>query len=436
MNDMPSPAQDTTRRTGAREPWPRWLAGLLAVTLVLTAVHWLVLTQPVRFANGDDMLYQRVVDTHGGDEFSTAFAQNQGRFYYATPLYRHNWEIYRIANPWIFAALRIAFLALQFGLLAWLVARLTQSPVAGWLVLLAAPAALHLPTTYFAALSYPVKWVGFSALLGSLHFQLAGLDNRSRRAGLCSGLLLLLSALCLELFLCYLPLFVALAFQRCRETGAALRSLAPQVTVFVSYAFAYMLFSRLHPSSYEGTQLSLDIVEAANTLIRQTISIVPGFELIVHRTYLPGEGSWHKSLAELRAAATATPAFDYLLAALQAFTLVQLARRLPAPERFLRHLLTAAGLCILIPNLLISLTARYQVWAYHRQLPYIYGFYAYAAFIVSAVTLYWLISPQLTGTGWIPRLLSALAAAVCLGVFVSAKISNHTNLLLLRTWFN
>ena len=206
--------------------------------------------------------------------------------------------------------------------------------------------------------------------------------------------------------------------------------------MFVSYAFVYVLFSRLHPSGYAGTQLSLNVIEAVNTLVRQTLSIVPGFELIVHRTYPLSTGSWHKSIAELRAAATATPAGDCLLAVLQTFTLVQLARRLPAPDRYLRYLLPAAALCIFIPNLLISLTARYQVWAYHRQLPYIYGFYAYLAFVVTALTCYWLVSPRMSGTGWKPRLWSTLSVAVCLAVLLSAKISNNTNLLLLRTWFN
>ncbi len=407
---------------------------LLLACFVLTFVAFVHQTAPVRLAHFDDANANQLIHR---DEMVGAMvptAQLQGRFYLAAPGHFWPYEIYRIHSPLAFATLRAALFFAEIGLLGWLCGRVARNAALGWMVALLAGAALHLPPTFFAVLSYPTMAVGFISLLAGLHFYLSYLRRGSALCALFSGLLLLHAGFFLDLFMVFLPVFFALSWHEGRRSLRSLaRSATAPVTAAVAYLAAYGLFAMVHPSTYAGTTWSLDPGAAATSLMRQTLSVIPGYELFAHRTYPAGAGPWLKSTSEIRAAFAATPRWAWGLALLQGLSLWALVVHAPRSRTVSLGVMAVALACALLANLPMSLTERYQIWAYHREFPYIYSFYAYCALIA----LFVFAAQRFLAHSARTRPAFSIALAV-LGfvLFISAAASNAHTLALLGEWHN
>ncbi len=420
-----------------RTALPVWLLWLLWVSVVGSAVLLIHASQPVRFASVDDVASDHLVRTGRLESHSITSAPIQGRFYLAAPCHLWPYRIYEVDSPLHFSTIRAALLLAQMGLTAWLCGRVAQNPAVGWLTMLLETATLHLPATFFAALSYPTMAIGFCSLLASLHLHLLFLRRGSPIAALSCAVLFLHACLYLEVFVVYLPLYFFLSWQNGRKSASSmLRSVAGLLAATLAYLSAYAFFVSLYPSTYGGTRFSANVGEFLDALVRLTFGVTPGLELIVHRTHPAGGGPLLKTGMEIAGLFTATPFWHYALAALQCVTFGSLLLRTRLAGRTALWFVAVAIACAFLPNLPVAVTERYQIWIHHREYPYIYSFYSYCALAAGAAF-------ALPGVVFHPRL-SVKGRKICatiigLGVcvlFVSAKASNSHTLALLQQWHN
>ncbi len=420
--------------TSSTPSLPLAVQRLLLACFVLTFVAFVHQTTPVRVAHFDDTNANQLIQR---DEMVGAMvpgAQLQGRFYLAAPGHFWPYDIYRIDSPVAFATLRAALFFAEIGLLGWLCSRVSRNAALGWMVALFGIAALHLPPTFFAVLSYPTMAVGFISLLAGLHFHLSYLRRGSAISALFSGLLFLHAGFFLDLFMVFLPVFFALSWHEGRRSFRSLaRSATAPITAAVAYVAAYALFAVIHPSTYAGTTWSLDPAATATSLLRQTLSVIPGYELFAHRTHPAGSGPWLKSAAEIRDVFATTPIWAWGLALLQGVSLWSLVVHAPRGRTVSFRVMAVALACALLANLPMSLTERYQIWAYRREFPYIYSFYTYCAL----VAFFAFAAQRLLARSTKTRPAFSIAFAVLgLALFSSAAASNAHTLNLLRAWHN
>lgn len=405
-------------------PRPAWIALLLV--LAWSFGHFWIQTMPVRVATGDDVRFQKIATQGTGEAYTTDIAGNEGRFIYGTPVYRFVlFSLYEVGNPWVFSLLRAIAFYVQVGLAAWLAARVTQSTAFGALLALLIVGTLHIPDTFFQLLSFPPIWLGFAALLGALHAHLSYLHRRQWASGLLAGVLYLLALLMHDVFVVFLPLFLALGWLRERPRWRDLprQHLIP-LAVAVAYVAVHRGFAREFPSAYEGTQFSLNFPVAAKVLLRQLIGVTPGFELLVQRLPEMTAGPLFREPAAVVQTIRALPWPHWLLALVTAGTSALMfwhCRRTPALRTGLwPWALGFAGLA----NLPIAFSVKYQVFILHREYPYGYAYLSFYFLCVAAIgALVWL------GRHLPPGIPSrVLAAAFGGGVFalgVSALASNQ-----------
>jgi hypothetical protein len=175
--------------------------------------------------------------------------------------------------------------------------------------------------------------------------------------------------------------------------------------------------------------------EAATTLVRLTLSVAPGFELIMHRNRVQNEGPQWKTLAEVRSLIANTPRWSFALAGLQWLTILALAwqsRIAPQPSR---AFLAVACACIILPNVLPSLTRGQQIMVHQRQYPYVYSYFAFGAATVAFLGAWQRLVARAPAGACRQAALLAFAGATG-AALISAPASNHHTLDLLQAWHN
>lgn len=130
-------------------------------------------------------------------------------------------------------------------------------------------------------------------------------------------------------------------------------------------------FARQFRSTYDGTHIALDIPAASNALLRQTISALPGFELIATRSQ-PGtaSGSFWRPSSQMIELVRELPGWGWILILLQIAATAVLARVALRGAGTSARTLVVVAICIVLPNIPISLTPRYQLFAHHRMYPH------------------------------------------------------------------
>lgn len=410
----------------------------LAFVCALAFVHFWVRSTPVRLATTDDVVFQALADEGTTETFTTENARSQARFYYGTPLFGPALSgLYEIRTPWLFSLLRTAALFAQIGLAGWLLARVTRVPALGAALGLLILATLHVPRTFYPVLSYPFDWLGFIAVLGALHLHLSFVRRRGALTGCLAAVLFLLACLMHEIFVLFLPLFAVLSWlQPAGGWFARLRTALGPGAVAAGYVTVYLLFSRQFPTTYDGTQFSLNLVSAGQVLVRQMIGILPGFELVVQRLVPGTPAPLFRTGPEVAESLRALPRWDLLVALTKAAALTGLllrcSRHIPPVLRLWPWALVFAVWL----NLPIAFSAKYQVFIMQREFPYAYAFYAFfflCLALLGAVTQ----GLQLLLTGHRgPRLVAALLGLVTTVLCVSAAASNHRVMQFLAQKYN
>jgi hypothetical protein len=361
----------------ARFDVPRWTWLLFGLVMTWSFVSFWARTVPVRLANPDDVDFQQLVDAGQLAADSTAKALHQGRFYPATPLFPPLLILpYSIREPWSFSLLRTLAFFLQAGLTGALIGRLARSAAAGAATSLLIVVTLHFPPTFYPVLSYPPAGLGFIALLVALHAHLTAARGGAAVWRAVAGAALLVSCLCLDLYIVLLPGFAVLSYLAGARTW---RSLARELFVVgataLAYVTAYAWFAHVHPSHYQGTRVSLALGPAGGVLLRQFIGILPGFELVVNRIPECAVGPLFRPVGEALALVRANTLADAVLSAGAGLTVARLLTGCGPwlGARAGAALLLAAAIGL---NLPIAFAEKYQVFIYHRQFPYEYAFHA------------------------------------------------------------
>ena len=419
----------------------RWrLAAALMLALML--VNFVRLTRPVRLANSDDISLQAAFSGQspgGADRFLADWSEQQGRFYFSTGAYKVPYAVYSIRDPALFSLARAVLLFSQLALTGWLLARLCRNEASGWLFVLVAAGALHIPAVFYPVLSYPAYSVGSIALLLALHCFLTGVE-RCRIAWLfAAGCLQFCALFWHENFLAFTVLFPGLAWVAGadRSAGAVLRASLPAVAVSAAYLTVYVAFERIYSTGYDGTTLSFSPAGASTSWIRQTLAATPGFELFISRLApYPSVGPLWKSAPEIAAILGSIAMWGAALAIAGAAVATGLARRAAACAVPAALVVVFLLVAVAMANLLPSFTQKFQENAHHRFYPYVYSFNSYCWGVCAAVCIWQRLAGKLHPGGFRLRLLLAALFLVLVALFTSAQASNQHTLELLRKWYN
>lgn len=413
---------------------PRHFRFFLGLIFAACFVQFWHHTTPVRLATSDDVVFQQIVDASDVDAYLTQNALDQGRFYFATPLLMQLFALaYRLESPAAFSFLRAAVFFTQIGLAGWLLARVTRSATWGSTLALGLASLMHLPLTFFPVLSCLPMACGFAAVLLALHFHLTQLDQPSWWAGLLAGVFCLTACLTQEIFVLFLPLFFVLSWTRGHRPWSRV-NLTPAVAV-AGFLVVYVLFARIYPSTYGGTQLSFNLPAVGQVLSRQLFGVAPGFELILQRPLTGEFVPWLRPGAQIAGILMAIRWPDLLLAVAEAAALLALlvhASRQAVPCA--RMVSWAVAFAVLI-NLPVAFSVKYQVFLMQRTFPYMYAFHALfflavagLGLVVMGLRLPW-VRLHLPGVG---VLLGIGLLALC----VSAAASNRHTLQILAGMYN
>ena len=395
----------------------------------------------MRIANSDDVIFSRLGLSQDSEALSAHWSRESlhgSRFYYALFPFKASNASFHIANPVAFASIRAALFFAQFALLGWLLARLTANGAIGWLFFLASLCAIHISPIFNCVLSHPEYAVGTCALILSLHAYVnyISTSRRAWRIAACFGYAWAL--LNHENFVVFFPLYWAMDWL----TGSGQRTVRevifrswPLLAVLALYIAIYLGFRASYPSTYGGTQFSLDLRAAGTAWCRLNLTAVPGVELLLARHFpAPEEGPLFKGPQEMYTVVAHAPLNGIVLAFLAA---IAAARLVPsALEGSLRpsiRALACLAWAVAASNLLISFTCKYQVLIHRRYFPYYYGISVYC----------WAIATAVCALACLPRLREQLAklpwALWILPFFVlfaSASASNAETVRKLIAWYN
>ncbi len=382
-------------------------------------IHFSILTEPIRFANSDDALYQRVVDAQKSWDHSMRVGRQQARFYMPVA-YGPIASLYSVRNPTLFSAIRASLLGLELLSGALLIAALTRSRgfALGVTLIFALTLPINLP--FNLLLSYPQIGLGF--VLFTLTGAAALQERQSWLTCVVSAAGTLAACSVNEVFLVPTLLGTALLLRNDRRVRPATAGIA--LAVF-GYLLVYFIFRYAHPSMYGGTEFSLNPAEYVHTLLCQIAGTLPGFELAVHRYGFDGGATW-KSPGQIAHLLTNISVTDLtLLVSGTALLLAILPQIQPVP----RTLGVAAGSVLLAVSFLLPLagTIKYQIWTHLRQFPYAYALYT-SYFLLIGGFLLWNRARERLNPGR-PRQLVTTALVLVIALASWAASASNENVL-------
>jgi len=147
------------------------------------------------------------------------------------------------------------------------------------------------------------------------------------------------------------------------------RRLLPELTIAIAFVTLFYTLHAMAGGTYSGTTLSLDLPAALQSLIRYTMASLPGTELLLDRTStLPLRPS-----SEIFGLLFSSLSWSAVFLALGCTFLLHkhFSTNVP-PSVSITSSLFLLGL-LFLPNLLPAITAKYQIWAMQRRIPYYYG---------------------------------------------------------------
>lgn len=338
---------------------------------------------------------------------SLEWAAYQGRFFFlvATP----TWTLpYLIDHPAYFNSVRLLAHLSVFVSFLFLLWTLTRDR------LLTALSGAFFCTFLANHLSYN----SLNACTPGYHISLAGLMtsgaafhrglNGSRSWMILSSISLFASFLMTEVGFSYLPFFGLIAWHFRPEVPAALRGIgrhpkssllvlwrtfAPIVSVVILFLVPYFLFKLKWPSSYPGNQVALETGKFFPTLWKLSLGLFPTvaehghLEQKILASYVPDYSLGIKGiLAVLRSIQAIWLVKVALVAALMAF-IARTEGSDGASIRTLRKTLVISIILIFVPNVLVSLTPKYQSWPEPNYLFTTYSFFAICVALSSGYLL-------------------------------------------------
>jgi hypothetical protein len=346
-----------------------------------------------------------------------------GRFY-ADTKFSILEDLMRLPGDAAHSAARIAAFLIAVLAAAWFTWEWRRNGRVALLVLLAGVGFAPVSVGYQALLSFPTLWIGWASVwaMGALSLRR---DSAWTRSGIqVAFTLALLVHESNAVFLAW-PILLGVQNNPSEGWGPRVRRVAPCLVILVAYGTCSLLLRRAalaaYPGGvYDGASLSLNPGRVAFALNAYTWSGLPGFDSWLTRSsaagappFLSPPGWAHRALAgataqDICGAALLGAAFWMLTGPGEP----QTGGKRPVTLRMLVILFLSA----FAPNLILSCTVKYQIWAHHRMWPYYYTAMSYLVWVVLLAS----------GISEVPRIvrgksgLRAARLAVASFVFVAA----------------
>jgi hypothetical protein len=293
------------------------------------------------------------------------------------------------------SALRVGAFLMAVLAAAWFTWELRRKERLALLVLVAGVGLAPVSVGYQALLSLPTLWIGWAAVwtMGALALKP---DSVWTRSGIIFAFALAL--VIHEANAVFLIWPFVLTTRRGQPDRARLfiRQTAGCAVVLVAYGILSLALRRqtlaaFPGSMYDGAALSLNPRDAGFALNAYSWSGLPGFDSWLMRSGGAGARWWLSPPEWLHRAFAGATAYDVAGALVlgAAFWIGTMPCR---AERGKEHPFTVRTFFVLFfaafaPNLVLSLTSKYQVWAHQRMWPYYYTSMSYLVWVVLLVNM-------------------------------------------------
>ncbi len=373
----------------------------VALCLGVVGVDVALLSAPLKLATADDVGVLRGLQSSAAHDINLLIDFSIGRFYAGWKFWFLS-QVFAQENPFFVVATRTVFLVLPAASCVWFFVRVLRSHAAGALVAVLWLATFSFFPGYQAFFSNPLLLIG-TALIFAAAACVVETNSSNLRTSRALALVLFSAALLMhEVFLCFLAVIVwakASSSSRPPTARAWLDFVAPFIVIAGVYTTIYVtLRHQAAPLGiiYDGAQFQLRPGATLNALGRFTFAAFPGFELVFNRATTTGEHfySLDEFLRRFLANAQTTDVAVALVIFASVARLLSLLKH-ETPPRQTTVLVVAAVMLIFLPSLLIALTPKYQLRAFHRWPPYYYG--------ALMIPFFWLL---LVGASW--RALAAI----------------------------
>lgn len=376
----------------------------------------------IRITTADDLHTMAAASDEAVGQASRLLDLCIGRFYAVIkwPLLEF---LMRDCGDSLLSMLRIsAFLLCVVGAARFIRDALKSDPAAALFLVLAC-ALLPVLVTYQPLFYNPMLWLGWGCIwwMGVVALQPESPTNRGWLAGLFT--LALLSHEMNAVFVIWA--WLARAFVK----GDGLRAGFSRSTIYCGVILTmYAMIAggmRLATASFEinygGSTIAYDPVAALAALLANSLGTLPGLELWLHPRW-DGTASPILNGPDVflnRLLSNLGPLSCALCAGIGGITWLFLRSKNPPADTDdpPRHLTLAATLTFMVfsPNLLLSLTGKYQIWAYQQMWPYYYSWMSYLALVMILVVVLDRARAKLPGhkiTTMVLSLLVALLAGI------------------------
>lgn len=260
--------------------------------------------------------------------------------------------------------------------------------------------------------------LGF-CLLG-IHFFLCGQKAPSRRNTLLSCIFLLISVMIYEAFAAMILLYLAAALTDPRSANKTLlrrlRGILPQICTVLCYCAVYFGWQIIFPTQYEGLSLTFrEPFLSLYALGKFSAASFPFSELMRLAKASP--------LTVQDAAGLLLHPMPWITALLSSAAFYQALPQIRLRSQTLRRVLLLTGLGVLLPCLLISVSAKYLDWMRHGTEGYLPSFYSFCfltVYLILAAAVLWQTAPARRSRKCLRGILTGIVFCITL----SASIVN------------
>ena len=380
----------------------------------------------VGFTTNDDASMAINMGNDGIWQIIKSFSESQGRFAFF-------WSYSLGQVPYAIDS-RIWFLTIKFGsfflLLGALYYAVSQLFKSSWLALASLVfflAFIQNGWDHNALTSYTFR-VNFSIVLFlvSLGLFSAAIERKNLALACFSGGLYLF-ALANELFVLFLPFYVAVLLSQAAPGESALRRLMSGkkyilavVLPLMVYLAIYLVWRIIHPSGYDGNNFDgFNLLAAGKVVAAYSLSAFPLASM--HFILSPDHHLLFASAKGLRGILSDLNAAHFIKSAVAGFLFF----RLMTTEKFIvpeaRTLIIGTALAIVgifLPNLLLGFTQKHQGWVASGNYSYLYTYHSFiSAVVFAALSLAYI---NVRSRSWHPKLRLAL---ILIGVIAVMAIS-------------
>ena len=238
--------------------------------------------------------------------------------------------------------------------------------------------------------------ISMGLIMLSIEQALTYYKKKKKRNMVFSAIFLLISLFCYEAFFLFCMVSFGIAFYfEMKENGKSfiksflysMRDLLCHIVLAAAYLAVYMAYRMMHPSVYDGNSVGAsNIGHALRTLFTYAIGFAP-FNKYVHDIYSFGFGNMIKAISPISIVVGFVVAIGFVAA-------IRKAKELDKEKVIFT--LIVAFVSTLIPCVLVSVTAKYQMWVVEADsYAYVPSYYSYFALVIVITCLTVLIYQKL-----------------------------------------